>query len=361
MASVGISGEDKAILDRIFTVVDVDMSGGINLREFVVGLSLLARGSAVDRIKFAFSMADTDKDGKVSADQLRETLGHVRSGCEWFGDEVPDNATLNQLVADAMKQASEGEGGTLSLESFALAVAEHPEMVRYIVGAGKAAVHRANRMREALHAQGQAGMPAVGEEKGEEAPTGGSAASGAGVGGSGDARTAISESQSVPRRNPFSRPDSVPSPSELLAQESEPQSAGGEGAAAAAPAIAAAAAAAAAALPRQVGRCRPVIVCGPSGVGKSTLINRVIALHPDVFGFGVSHTTRAPRAGEQDGVHYVFSSEVDMQAGIERGDFLEHASVHGHMYGTSKEAVQRVSREGKVCVLDIDVQGTQQC
>jgi guanylate kinase len=102
-------------------------------------------------------------------------------------------------------------------------------------------------------------------------------------------------------------------------------------------------------------------VCGPSGVGKSTLIARLRAEYPDDFGFSVSHTTRAPRPGEEDGVAYFFTSKPDMEAGIAAGRFLEHANVHGNLYGTSYAAIERVSAAGRVCILDIDVQGVASC
>jgi len=66
-------------------------------------------------------------------------------------------------------------------------------------------------------------------------------------------------------------------------------------------------------------RRRPVVICGPSGVGKGTLIARLQAEFPDEFGFSVSHTTRAPRPGEADGVHYHFCSKEAMEAAIGRG------------------------------------------
>eukprot|EP00429_Kryptoperidinium_foliaceum_P008099 CAMPEP_0176024218 /NCGR_PEP_ID=MMETSP0120_2-20121206/11831_1 /TAXON_ID=160619 /ORGANISM="Kryptoperidinium foliaceum, Strain CCMP 1326" /LENGTH=672 /DNA_ID=CAMNT_0017357395 /DNA_START=9 /DNA_END=2027 /DNA_ORIENTATION=- len=99
------------------------------------------------------------------------------------------------------------------------------------------------------------------------------------------------------------------------------------------------------------------IVTGPSGVGKSTLINKLMAEFPGRFGFAVSHTTREPRPGEQDGVHYHFVSREDMERFIQAGLFIEHAEVHGNYYGTSLDAVESVTKEGKVCLLDIDVQG----
>jgi len=100
---------------------------------------------------------------------------------------------------------------------------------------------------------------------------------------------------------------------------------------------------------------RPVVICGPSGVGKGTLLTRLIQAHPDRFGFCVSHTTRAPRPGEVDGVHYHFCDTAQMEEAIRRGEFLEHARVHANIYGTSISAVEAVSRAGKTCLLDIDV------
>ena len=104
---------------------------------------------------------------------------------------------------------------------------------------------------------------------------------------------------------------------------------------------------------------RPVVIVGPSGVGKGTLLNRLMADFPDNFGFSVSHTTRKPRPGEVDGVHYNFCEKPDMEAAIERGEFIEYARVHGNIYGTSIKAVEAVQTAGKVCLLDIDVQGAE--
>eukprot|EP01040_Poterioochromonas_malhamensis_P005525 gene5525-5938_t len=103
----------------------------------------------------------------------------------------------------------------------------------------------------------------------------------------------------------------------------------------------------------------PVIIAGPSGVGKGTLITRLLSTFPDVFGFSVSHTTRAPRPGEEHGVHYFFISKPEFEESVERGDFVEYAKVHTNYYGTSFHAIDSVTKQGKVCILDIDVQGVQ--
>lgn len=79
---------------------------------------------------------------------------------------------------------------------------------------------------------------------------------------------------------------------------------------------------------------RPLVICGPSGSGKSTLLKKLFKEFPDTFGFSVSHTTRKPRPGEENGVHYHFVSVEDMQAAIENGEFIETAVFSGNMYGT---------------------------
>ena len=103
----------------------------------------------------------------------------------------------------------------------------------------------------------------------------------------------------------------------------------------------------------------PLVVCGPSGVGKGTIIQEFMNKHEDRFGFSVSHTTRNPRPGEVNGVHYHFVSLPEFEALSKEDYFLETAHVHGNSYGTSWEALRSVQAEGKKVLLDIDVQGVQ--
>jgi guanylate kinase len=133
---------------------------------------------------------------------------------------------------------------------------------------------------------------------------------------------------------------------------------------------------------------KPIVISGPSGVGKGTLISMLMKEFPSMFGFSVSHTTRSPRSMEMDGVHYHFADKKVMEKEIKDGKFLEFASVHGNLYGTSIESVEAVTDSGKVykkafglitdafcvfdllnnefcfcptqrCILDIDVQGAR--
>jgi guanylate kinase len=102
-----------------------------------------------------------------------------------------------------------------------------------------------------------------------------------------------------------------------------------------------------------------IVIAGPSGVGKGTMIKRLRSDYPSLFGFSVSHTTRAPRAGEVDGKDYHFVDTAAMEAMIARGEFLESCKVHSNIYGTSKASLEAVRSEGKVCIIEMDVQGTQ--
>eukprot|EP00951_Prasinocladus_malaysianus_P015506 scaffold118992_cov36-Prasinocladus_malaysianus.AAC.3 len=101
-------------------------------------------------------------------------------------------------------------------------------------------------------------------------------------------------------------------------------------------------------------------ISGPSGAGKSTLIGKLKKEFKKMVGFSVSHTTKDPRKGDVDGEDYYFTDRASMQADIDAGKFLEHAEIHGQLYGTSFAAVQQVLDEGKVCILDIDVQGVKE-
>lgn len=105
------------------------------------------------------------------------------------------------------------------------------------------------------------------------------------------------------------------------------------------------------------------IVSGPSGAGKTTLIQRVREqLQPigiELY-FSVSHTTRRARAGEVEGKSYYFVSEEEFTRMIDAGEFLEWAHVHAHRYGTSRSEVMEKLREGQDVIVDIDYQGAKQ-
>jgi len=102
-----------------------------------------------------------------------------------------------------------------------------------------------------------------------------------------------------------------------------------------------------------------VIVSGPSGVGKSTICERVIKRLNDVY-LSVSVTTRPKSETEVDGQDYWFISEKEFQERIDKGLLLEYAEVFSHLYGTPKDEVLEAVRLGKTVILEIDVQGAEQ-
>ncbi len=101
------------------------------------------------------------------------------------------------------------------------------------------------------------------------------------------------------------------------------------------------------------------IISAPSGSGKSTLVNKVRVIVPGLK-FSISYTTRAPRAGEQNGREYFFVSRSEFENMIGQDAFLEHADVFGNYYGTARSFLTLAEREGKDLLLDIDVQGAAQ-
>ncbi len=101
------------------------------------------------------------------------------------------------------------------------------------------------------------------------------------------------------------------------------------------------------------------IVAAPSGAGKTSLVKSLVETTPEVV-VSVSHTTRPPRPGEQDGVHYHFVSAATFEAMQAEGAFLEHAQVFGNRYGTSRAAVLAQLAAGLDVILEIDWQGARQ-
>ncbi|MEC9313269.1 MAG: guanylate kinase, partial [Pseudomonadota bacterium] len=101
------------------------------------------------------------------------------------------------------------------------------------------------------------------------------------------------------------------------------------------------------------------IVAAPSGAGKTSLVNALVAHHDDIR-LSVSHTTRPPREGEVDGRDYHFVSQQTFADMRDKGDFLESATVFDNSYGTSSVAVQEMLAQGMDVILEIDWQGAQQ-
>lgn len=104
---------------------------------------------------------------------------------------------------------------------------------------------------------------------------------------------------------------------------------------------------------------RLIVLTGPSGVGKGTLVRSLLKRHPQLY-LSVSVTTRTPRPGEVDGLHYYFVNRQQFLEMVEAGELLEWAEFAGNFYGTPREPVKQTILEGKWVVLEIELEGARQ-
>jgi guanylate kinase len=102
-----------------------------------------------------------------------------------------------------------------------------------------------------------------------------------------------------------------------------------------------------------------VVISGPSGAGKSSFVKALLRGNGGDLVYSVSATTRAKRAHEAEARDYFFLSRDEFQRRVEAGDFVEHAQVHGEMYGTLRSQIEQVLDSGRNVLLDVDVQGGQ--
>lgn len=102
---------------------------------------------------------------------------------------------------------------------------------------------------------------------------------------------------------------------------------------------------------------KPLILSGPSGCGKTTLISHLLSLYPSKFELSVSHTTRPKRSHEKDGFHYYFVPTSTFEKMVLNNEFLEFEKVHGNFYGTHDHEIPRITKNGVVPLLDIDIKG----
>ncbi len=110
----------------------------------------------------------------------------------------------------------------------------------------------------------------------------------------------------------------------------------------------------------RAGRSRLVVLAGPTAVGKGTVAAQIRERHPEIH-LSVSATTRPPRPGEVEGVHYYFVDDAEFDRLIASGELLEHATVHNkYRYGTPRKPIERALEDGRTVLLEIDLQGARQ-
>lgn len=100
---------------------------------------------------------------------------------------------------------------------------------------------------------------------------------------------------------------------------------------------------------------RPLLISGPSGTGKGSLIKRLLSDYPSIFSLSVSHTTRPPRKEDKNGITYNFISKEAFKKDIKKGNFLEHVEYSGNYYGTNRKQFSEIRKNGKICIIEVEM------
>lgn len=104
---------------------------------------------------------------------------------------------------------------------------------------------------------------------------------------------------------------------------------------------------------------RILLISGPSGIGKNTLIHALLDKQKSRFGYIISHTTRKPRESEVNGVNYHFSSKLKFEEELKKNHFIEHTEIHNNYYGTHLNSLLTIFDQNKVAICDVDVIGVR--
>ncbi|EGR29211.1 hypothetical protein IMG5_160910 [Ichthyophthirius multifiliis] len=103
----------------------------------------------------------------------------------------------------------------------------------------------------------------------------------------------------------------------------------------------------------------PLIISGPSGVGKGTIIKQLLKEYPNIFDFSISYTTRKAQQNETDGIEYFFVSKEEFEKEIRNQSFIEYCIFQGEYYGTHKGKLQSIIQSQKIAILEIDIEGAK--
>lgn len=109
--------------------------------------------------------------------------------------------------------------------------------------------------------------------------------------------------------------------------------------------------------PKAISGPMPLVITGCNGAGKTSVVTALLKMFPDYFAVPIKHTSRAPRQGEENGVHYHFTQKSEMEGGISRGEFIEYNTVANSLYGTRISAIDDIRFAGKICLLDSEYKG----
>jgi len=129
---VGIHEADKEIMDRLFTLMDKAGDGLINFREFVVGTSVIAKGTLEEKLKLSFELYDIHETNKVSKDELREMIDWMSKTATFFGDQAPTEEAKALLVDQIFQESDVDHSNDLDFKQFLDAVHKHPILLAFL-------------------------------------------------------------------------------------------------------------------------------------------------------------------------------------------------------------------------------------
>jgi Ca2+-binding EF-hand superfamily protein len=136
LSYVNIQESDQEILDRLFTMFDKMGDNQINFREFIVGISPLAKGTVQDKLHFSFQLYDIDQTQQIKQAEMIFVLTAMNNVSSWFGDAAMTQEQIEKLVDEIFEEADVSGTGSLSYAEYMAAVVNHPILVQFVTGGG---------------------------------------------------------------------------------------------------------------------------------------------------------------------------------------------------------------------------------